>query len=226
MNSVPARTGPVFSCPRAGKLSCVAGAAVRTWEAVRVRRRDLIGRPVLELGSGRYLGEAREVLVDLSSATVVGIVVQRGRWVHSTWILPLESVLSCGDGAITVESEDALIPRTEYRQRRGSGEHQLVGKRVLDEGGRDLGTLDDIFFDPATCVVTGYQISGGVIQDLLEGKRSIPAVPLMLGYDAVVIAERSGFLTRPPDDAAGSGAGEAPDAAATASDDIRGEGAG
>jgi len=195
----------------------------RMREAVRVRRRDLIGRPVLELGSGKYLGEAREVIVDLISASVVGIVVERGRWVRSSWILPLESVLACGDGAITVESEDALIPRAEYRQRRGSSEHQLVGKRVLDEGGRDLGTLDDIFFDPATCAVTGYQISGGVIQDLLEGKRSIPAVPLMLGYDALVIAEENGFLSRPPGNTEQGGEGDSRKAATC--DGIRGEGA-
>lgn len=154
-----------------------------------MRRRDLIGRPVIELDSGRYLGEAREVIVDLSNGTVVGVVVQRGRWFRSTWFLPFENVLSCGDGAVTVENEEALISRGQFAQRKGTGQHQLVGKRVLNDQGRDLGTLDDIFFDPGSFEVTGYQISSGIIQDLLEGKRSIPAVPLMLGFDAVIISE-------------------------------------
>ncbi|MGE5559858.1 MAG: PRC-barrel domain-containing protein [Chloroflexota bacterium] len=153
-----------------------------------MRRRDLIGRPVLELNSGRYIGEAREIIVDLSSASVVGIVVQRGRWFRSTWILPFENVLSCGDGVITVADDDALIAHGEFDQGRSSGRQQLVGKRILSEQGRDLGTLDDIFFDPASCAVTGYQISAGVVQDLLEGKRSMPAVPLLLGYDAVIVS--------------------------------------
>lgn len=154
-----------------------------------MRRRDLIGRPVIELDSGRYLGEAREIIVDLDSGRVVGIVVQRGRWFHSTWFLPFESVSSCGDGAITVEDDQMLMPHSEFARRRGSSHHQLVGKRVLSDRGRDIGTLDDIFFDPGSSAVTGYQISGGVIQDLLDGKRSIPAVPLVFGHDAVIITD-------------------------------------
>lgn len=151
-----------------------------------MRRRDIIGRPILAQDSGRYLGEVREVVVDLANTSVLGVVVLRGRWFQTVWFLPFEDIASCGDGALLVESEDALIARSDYDQR-ASADGRLVGKRILDATGRDVGTLDDIFFDPRTRQVTGYQVSGGLIDDLIDGKWALPAVALTVGSDALLI---------------------------------------
>lgn len=152
-----------------------------------MRRRDIIGRPILAEDTGRYLGEAREIVVDIANTTVVGIVVLRGRWFQSFWFLPIEDVTSCGEGALLIESDEALIPPGGYAQHLTDVDGRLVGKRILDATGRDIGTLDDIFFDPETRRLTGYQVSGGLVDDLIDGKWALPAVRLMIGHDALLI---------------------------------------
>ncbi len=62
-----------------------------------------------------------------------------------------------------------------------------MGKRLISQGGDDLGVIDDLVFDPVSGAIAGYQVSGGVVRDLLEGKDYIPvAAGLIIGKDAVI----------------------------------------
>jgi uncharacterized protein YrrD len=53
-----------------------------------------------------------------------------------------------------------------------------------------MGTLSDIFVNEETGVLTGYEVSDSVIEDLLEGRRSIP-LPLSqkIGEETVIVSD-------------------------------------
>jgi uncharacterized protein YrrD len=51
---------------------------------------------------------------------------------------------------------------------------ELTGKTIYTETGLYLGMLGDIFFQPATGELTGYEVSDGVISDFLFGRKAMP----------------------------------------------------
>ena len=64
----------------------------------------------------------------------------------------------------------ALRPPADERERAAAdGKLELVGKRALTERGNELGTVDDVTFDPRT----------GALETLQVGDREIPAGSLL-----------------------------------------------
>ena len=68
---------------------------------------------------------------------------------------------------------------------------RVVGRRVLSRDGRDLGVVRDFDFEPQSGRITGYVVSGGVVQDLFEGQGFLPAGRRMTWGDAVLIVDLS-----------------------------------
>ena len=78
-----------------------------------------------------------------------------------------------------VSDEGALRPPGNNRERAAAdGKLELVGKRALTETGNELGTIDDVTFDPDT----------GAVETLCISDREIPAGSLLgSGAYAVVV---------------------------------------
>jgi uncharacterized protein YrrD len=85
-----------------------------------------------------------------------------------------------GTDAVMVSEERALRPPADRREEAAAdGKLELLGRRTLTESGNELGTIDDITFDPAT----------GVVTVLFVGQRQVPADAVLgSGSYAVVVA--------------------------------------
>lgn len=155
------------------------------------RRSELIGLPVLTKDGAERLGQVADVLVSGVDGRVIGILLAGGGSLLGHRVYPYEEVAAIGNGAVLVNRADAVITtRDGARLRQLLARHsELVGKRLLDEGGDDLGVIDDLIFDTESGRVAGYELSGGVIHDILSGKRFLPATAeLRIGDDAVIMA--------------------------------------
>lgn len=85
-----------------------------------------------------------------------------------------------GRDAVTVEGRSVIRDsRDEREERAPSGELDLVGKRVLTESGDEVGTVDDVEFDPGDGTITEVLTSS----DAIAGSRL-----LGVGSYAVVVA--------------------------------------
>ena len=138
--------------------------------------RQANGRKVVSRTSARALGAVSHLLVDAGQGRIAAVVVGRGKkarlvdWAH---------VSGFGPDAIMVDDEGILRPPGGDRERAGvDGKLEVVGKRALTELGNELGTIDDVTFDPAT----------GVVEMLQIGDREIPAESMLgSGPYAVVL---------------------------------------
>ncbi|MGI5851687.1 MAG: PRC-barrel domain-containing protein [Caldicoprobacterales bacterium] len=46
----------------------------------------------------------------------------------------------------------------------------MIGKTVMMADGQELGTISDVIFNPENGEIMGYEISKGIIDDLLTGR--------------------------------------------------------
>ena len=107
------------------------------------------------------------------------VVVGRGRkaqlvdWVHLSGF---------GPDAVMVHDEGPCARRMTTGARRApTASWSCVGRRALSEHGNELGTLDDVTFDPAT----------GTIEMLRIGDREIPAGSLLGSGSYAVVLDAS-----------------------------------
>ncbi len=135
------------------------------------------------------MGEVRDLLIGRRGDRLSGLrVVVSGRF--SLKSLRFRDIHSLGEDAVIIHDPTALLAPSRVRAAEAGarGPEKIIGKRVITADGRDLGTVDDIVIDATAGKVTGYEVSGGLVRDLVDGKLILPVPPGMkVGQDAVII---------------------------------------
>lgn len=134
------------------------------------------GRRVVSRTSAEELGALAHIVVDVEETQVASLVVGKGR---KALVVAWEQVTGFGPDAVMLADDDALhAPRDDSERTAAEGALELVGRRALSEMGNELGTLDDIVFDPVT----------GALEALVFGEREEPATSLLgAGSYAVIV---------------------------------------
>lgn len=131
--------------------------------------RDLVGRPVTQSGTGKPLGHVRQVLLDPQGRQVVALQVTPATWFSPARAIPWEQVRSLGADRVVAEGE----PEELSALGREALELNQFAERT-SYATAETATLDDVVFDPATGRVAGYRLSGGFLQDLMDGRDYLP----------------------------------------------------
>ena len=74
---------------------------------------------------------------------------------------------------------------------------RLVGKKNNSAlyGGRDLGTMTDLYFDDTTGAIEGYEVSGGLFADAYSSRSFVPAPDtLKIGEDIAFVPSETADL--------------------------------
>lgn len=135
---------------------------------------DILGLPVLERESGMQIGEVTEAILQIERASVVGVVVANHGGPDNLG-LAFADLLSIGRDAIMVH--DGIKPQALTSLSMATNIcylHDLCQKPVFTETGLLLGTLVDLTCDCDTGEIKFYEISDGIITDLLYGRRLMP----------------------------------------------------
>lgn len=149
-----------------------------------MRGKDLIGRPVIG-PSGRRYGEVTDLLVDAGGQRLVALVLSPFGLFGSPRVLTVESVSSFGPDVVLVDDEPGS--QVGFGPSRTLGEAKdLLGKRYIDRHGSDVGVLEDLIFDEVSGRVTGFKLSGGFIQDLIDGRQTVAASPVIVLEDMIM----------------------------------------
>lgn len=158
-----------------------------------MRSRHLPGLPVLAIQSGTAVGRVREPVIDPEKKQVAALLISKPRtW--SKWFLPVEAVRAIGRHAVTVGSEEALIP---LKQDQGlyalltSKKVPVVGTAVVTAGGELVGVARDFEIDQGGAISRLY-VSEGAWRSLAGRERPIARSELVaLGKDAVIVTEET-----------------------------------
>ncbi|MCX7780563.1 MAG: PRC-barrel domain-containing protein [Negativicutes bacterium] len=153
--------------------------------------RAILGLPVLETKSGTQIGEAQEVVVDIERASVVGIIVANANWLAEIRGILFPDIFSIGRDAIMVRDKDTIQEFPGYAELIGMQRlSELFDRQIYTETGLALGVLVDILFDAETGEIKGYELSDGIVADLLEGRKVMPLPQAqVISADKLIVPE-------------------------------------
>lgn len=137
--------------------------------------RNMFGLPVLITGTGAQIGEVKEVILDLEQAAIRGIVLTGANWFTNDQGVVFEDVFSIGRDAMMLratyavqELTPAMMPGIVYYL------GDLLDKQIYTDTGLSCGILVDALYESTTGEIKAYEISDGLITDLLYGRKLMP----------------------------------------------------
>ncbi|MDK2823152.1 MAG: hypothetical protein PWQ67_1632 [Clostridia bacterium] len=149
---------------------------------------DLINLPVINLTSGSQVAKVKDLVLNADDDSLLGFICDNNTY------LPLKAIKTLGKDAVVVEVDniDGILEpfKTPINAPLFLPEY-LIGTPIITENGKNIGTVGDILIAEDTCKIEGYEISDGLLKDLVAG-RSIISIPQVITYgeDAVVIKEQ------------------------------------
>lgn len=151
--------------------------------------KDVIGKAIVSIESGEVLDTVRDVFFDARSQRVHGFLTDEGGLMSSAEMLPFESVHTIGPDGILVASANVIVKAkdVEHGIETLDEDNVAVGTKIMTEEGKDLGNINDVFFDEHG-VIEGYEVTGGIFADALSGKSFIPSLAsFVVGKDVAIV---------------------------------------
>lgn len=137
-----------------------------------MKLRNLIKLPLLDGHTAEKLGEIERAVI--GDDFRVHYLVMRGN-------NKLAFRISCDD--VIIHNDAVLICDRSSIKLFQDGEELSIydaklGDLVFDDRGKELGTVSDFIIDRENNEVWGVEVSGGIMQDLLDGRSEIPLAQL------------------------------------------------
>lgn len=149
--------------------------------------KSINGLRVITVDEGASVGSVNQVVVDLSTGAVLGIILGNGASERGVLSADIQTI---GSDVIMISSREVarhLSELPELEKRKGAASHLIP---VFTDGGRRLGVVSGIYIDPLEKVVTRYEISSGAIKDLADGLLVLPIISgTVHGQDAIIIPD-------------------------------------
>lgn len=148
--------------------------------------REIVGLPVISLATGKEVGVVQDLLLSPRTHKVTYLVVGEAGFLRRTCFISFQNVVNVGDNAVTISSESLL---EKDRETGGSAStSQLSGSEVLTVDGKNLGTLEDVVVSIPEGKLLGYEISAGLVEDVISGRGVLsPGDILTWGKEAIIV---------------------------------------
>jgi sporulation protein YlmC with PRC-barrel domain len=118
--------------------------------------RALLGQPVIARDTADRVGTLDGIVIHPETRKVVA--VQLGANTSSRFIR-WDDISAIGSDAIMVSHADSAHgAHSSLEERAAAGIVSLLDKRVLDDRGDELGTVDDLEFDETTGIINGLRV--------------------------------------------------------------------
>lgn len=153
-----------------------------------LKGREILSLPIVTSDERKQIGEVKDLIYDPSRRIILGYLVESGGWLKEDRGFLHGDLITREDGCLVIKDESVIrsinsIPelREALNQKR-----DIRGLRVEHNNGHYLGVIRDLVVNGHTGEITGYEISDGVIQDLLDGRTTIAAEGITVSPDKVV----------------------------------------
>jgi uncharacterized protein YrrD len=141
------------------------------------RGKDAGGLPVITRDNGKKVGKVEDLVLDRQGSRVLGILVDEAGWFKEARVVAWPSFRVIGLDAVIIDEEASARKASEVPEMSEVLEkgNVLVGVRVETTEGRELGKIEDFYFDPETGIVKGFELSGGKGRSFLPTPASFRA---------------------------------------------------
>lgn len=122
---------------------------------------DAKGRQVMSTATASKVAKVAGFIVDTPAARIVALRLSKVEGDGDT--LHWEDIKGFGQDAVTVPSEDVLKDASGRAAELSDKTYDVLGKRVLDDQGNELGKVRDLEFDPSTGALTALVLADGTV---------------------------------------------------------------
>ena|GEM_PF-2337658 len=164
------------------------------------RGRDVIGISVVEPGAGRPLGTVDDILFAPDGRVLALLVTPSKGLVRRRVPVPVEAFEVLEDGRAELSKErfiafkDARIAGIAARGEPDGRPVGLCGKALRTSEGKELGTIADVVLDGPRFALWGFEVSDGIVMDLLDGRPVVEAAGAKIDGDAVVLGKAGAHM--------------------------------
>ncbi len=162
------------------------------WKMLQgMKRGKLLGLPVISARTGKKMGVVVDIIFKPGQQRIKGLLVSSEGFVERKRHIPLERVRTIGRHAVIVDEPLQSHGRVGSLLTEGNIEYgnRILGRQLLRGDGQEVGLISDIIFDPNDGRIEGFEISRGLIDDLLEGRYILPYdASNSINEDAVIVS--------------------------------------
>lgn len=134
--------------------------------------RELLSLPVVENLTGEQLGEVKELIYDSRECNLIGFIVADGGWLRGAQVVLLPQVREITGTAVVVKDRSCIRDVSEIKELLAAG-CDVKGYTLVTADGREMGIIRDLVISPDNGKIQGYELSDGVIDDLLNGRTTV-----------------------------------------------------
>ena len=157
------------------------------------KAKSLIGLNVISQLQGSQLGTVRDLIFDAQSKQLLALLLSDRNLfgLVDALVVPWSTVRDVGPHAVMVAGDEALIKAGTDPVITAAFDqsNKLDGKKITTQGGQHLGSVSDIFVDDHGAVA-GYEVSTGLLSDVLGGKKFLSApAEVTVGKDVILVPQ-------------------------------------
>lgn len=155
--------------------------------------KNLIGIKILEIKTGKEIGKVKEVLFSEKKVRILGLLVNQKGIFKEARAIQYKNVDNIGEDVIIIKDKKIIeklntLPSlyNSYKEK-----NDIIGLEVFSDNGESLGYIDDIVFEEKNGKVMGFILTDGFIQDILEGKNTLPFnTEISIMEDTIIINKK------------------------------------
>ena len=152
--------------------------------------KNVIGKEVLSYVDGEKSTSVKDLIIGLDNSSIVALLVDEGGLFSTARVVPMENVVSFGKDAVVISDTNSIVPADAYPAVSEilDRKDKLLGKKVFTEGGDEEGSVSDIYFEEGTGEIFGYEVSGGMLNNVAKGSSYLPLEDIInIGPDLILI---------------------------------------
>lgn len=141
------------------------------------RYSEVVGLPVVCADSGKNAGYVKDIVSNPGQREVMAFLLEHKGMYLKKKVVPLKNVLNLGRDAVIVDNATcvACMGRSEYLEM-FANEGGIMGLHIFSRAGDELGVIKDAIFDWKTGRIECVEISDGILQDIVQGRKLLPLV--------------------------------------------------
>jgi len=145
----------------------------------------LLGKEVIALKDGSYLGKVQSIGINAGEKKVTGVFIKLKGILSGKIFVPFSGIQAFGDHGITLK-EDFDTENTV----KGVEEKEILEMPVITIDGTMLGKVDSFAFDKNSGAITEYILTEGLVRDTLKGKGLLRGESVSrIGKDVIIAAQ-------------------------------------
>jgi len=151
------------------------------------KRTEIIGLPVINLKTGEEIAEVDDLVFSPEYNEINGIIVKN----ENKYFIHTHNIYGIGEDAVIINDINDLEDINKLRSIETESQGvNIIGEKVLSKSGKEVGVINDIIIDEDNIKLLGYELSEGLVQDILEGRNFLSINKnITYGKDTIILSD-------------------------------------